>query len=129
MTHSRDRGFALIQHHKRQSGGRVSISVGDLGIGIEASLRVQGARLLLAENEAVPTGSDAILRALELGVTGRGEVGGVGLHRVRAIVDDWQGTLVIRSCQSRVQIVAGEVRTRNGLAKVPGTQVTITVRK
>jgi hypothetical protein len=41
ITHSLDRGFATIQHYRGggEKGGRVSIAVGDLGIGIEASLR------------------------------------------------------------------------------------------
>jgi hypothetical protein len=129
VTHSRDRGFAVIQHHRRQTGDRVTIAVGDLGIGIEDSLGRQGARLRLGSGEPPPTGADAILRALELGVTARGDVGGVGLHLVKTIVEQWRGILAIRSKQSSVRIAAGEVHVMNGLVEVPGTQVVVTVRR
>jgi hypothetical protein len=103
--------------------------VGDLGIGIEESLGQQGARLGLAHGEAPPVGADAILRALQLGVTSRGDVGGVGLHLVNTLVKEWRGTLAIRSKQSSVRLVAGEAQSKNGLIEVPGTQVVITVHR
>lgn len=129
VAHSHDHGFVVIQHHRGQTGDRVTIAVGDLGIGIEDSLSQQGARLELASGEPPPVGADAILQALELGVTGRGDVGGVGLHLVKSIVEQWHGTLAIRSKKSSVRIIAGEVRARNGLVEIPGTQIVIDVRR
>jgi anti-anti-sigma regulatory factor len=127
VVHSRDRGFAAIQHHRLPACHRVSIAVGDLGIGIESSLHQGGGRRGLGRDER-PQGSAAILRALDLGVTSRSTVGGVGLHLVSTIVNAWHGTLVIRSGSACVRIVGGQAYTQDGLVDVPGTQVTITVR-
>jgi len=128
VTHSQDRGFAVIQHHYAPSGGRVTIAVGDLGVGIEASLRQRGARLGPFHQGAPPVGSGAILRALELGVTSRGDVRGMGLYQVKTLVDRWQGILAIRSGHSSVRIAESQVYVRDDLVDIPGTQVTITVR-
>jgi hypothetical protein len=128
VTHSRDRGFAVVQHHHRPAGGRVTIAVGDLGIGIEASLHQHGVRLGRLHQGLPPVGSGAILHALELGVSSGGDVRGMGLYQVKTLVDRWRGILAIRSGRSAVMIAEGRIQVRDGLVGVPGTQVTITVR-
>jgi hypothetical protein len=128
VTHSRDQGFAVVQHHRWPPGGRVTMAIGDLGLGIEASLRQQGARLGQFHKGLPPTGSGAILRALELGVSSQGDVRGMGLYQVRTLVDRWQGILEIRSGRSSVRIAEGNIYVRDDLVEIPGTQVTITVR-
>lgn len=128
VAHSRDQGFALMQRYRgdtRQLGSRVTIAVGDLGIGVEASLRATArARSNLPR---LASGSDYILHALELGVTSRHNAGGMGLYQVRGLVDEWRGSLVIRSGRSMARISAEGTETRDDLANIPGTQVTITV--
>jgi hypothetical protein len=130
ITHSLDRGFATIQHYRGGGGrgGRVSMAVGDLGIGIEASLRSKSSSHRAPPGLRLKTGSDYILHALKLGVTSRNTVAGTGLYRVRGLVEEWHGRLVIRSRRSVVQIQADSVSVADDLAEMPGTQVTITVR-
>lgn len=131
IVHSRDQGFAIMQRyalgHPTHPGSRVTLAVADLGIGIEASLRQ---RLRALPITRLHTGADFILHALELGVTSREDVAGTGLYQIHQWVQEWAGTLVIRSWRSRVTIGAGMVspQVQNGLALLPGTQVTITVR-
>lgn len=132
VVHSQDQGFAIIQHYREpgqgDSGGRVTIAVADLGIGIEASLRTRLVQGSHRRGSFAPAGSKAILHALDLGVTSRDTVGGLGLTRVRSIVDEWQGSLLIRSLDAAVHIDAGQVTVQDALPFVPGTQVTIRVR-
>src|SRR5579859_7420602 len=66
VTHSRDRGFAVIQRYQDvnspQLGGRVTIAVGDSGIGIEQSLKTKhSARRPLA----ISSGAEYILHAIQ----------------------------------------------------------------
>ncbi len=130
ITHSLDHGFATIQHYRGGAGkgGRVSMAVGDLGIGIEASLRAKSPSARRKAGLRLETGSDYILHALQLGVTSRNRVAGTGLFRVRGLVKEWRGVLLIRSHRSAVRIQAEHVTVADGLAEMPGTQVTITVR-
>ncbi len=129
VVHSRDQGFALMQRYRgdmQHLSSRVTMAVGDLGIGVEASLRAKarahpnGVRL--------ESGSGYILHALQLGVTSRDTAGGMGLYQVRSLVEEWRGSLVIRSGRSMVRVSAEEIETWDELADIPGTQVTITVQ-
>ncbi|MDP9469085.1 MAG: hypothetical protein M3Q71_00240 [Chloroflexota bacterium] len=132
VTHSLDQGFAVIQRYRdpRRSpaGSRVTIAVADLGIGIETSLRRKRARIGLDGPGALQSGSGAILQAFQLGVTGRDTIGGLGLARVQSIIEEWRGSLTIRTHQSAVRFEGDAVYPQDGLAEVSGTQVTITVR-
>jgi len=65
--------------------------------------------------------------ALQLGVTSRNEIGGLGLPRVKELVEQWAGLLVIRSRHSRIQASSEGVRKRNDLSGIPGTQVIISL--
>jgi signal transduction histidine kinase len=132
IVHSRDRGFATIQRYtdrtNRPSGSLITIAVGDLGIGIERSLRNKRRFRRSTNSRRLRTGSDYILCALELGVTSRNTVAGMGLHQVKHIVEDWRGTLSLRSRSSLVHFEDESVIVCDDLAEIPGTQVTITVR-
>jgi len=132
VVHSRDSGSAVIQRYRagdaRQLGSRVTMAVGDLGIGIEASLCSKPSHRLKAQAGRLGTGSDYIMHALQLGVTSRSTIGGMGLYQVRSLVEDWQGSLTIRSGGSMVRISAGGIERSDDLTDIPGTQVTITVK-
>lgn len=132
VAHSDDRGFAVIQRYRNPAdpaaGGRVVVAVADLGIGIEASLRRRRAWGGPGGRRALGTGSGAILRAFDLGVSSRETVAGLGLPRVRQIVGEWHGLLAVRSFGSSVRFEEDAVYTQDGLAEVPGTQVTITAQ-
>lgn len=107
---------------------RVMICVVDLGIGIESSLRRSRDSQLLNSGASLISGSDYIIKALDLGVTSRNSAGGIGLYQVRNLVHDWRGTLAIRSQRSRVQISTDQITRTDDLAEIPGTQVTIEVQ-
>ena len=132
VVHSHDRGFAVIQRYRSREvshvGSRVVIAVGDLGIGIRASLRTRSGIPLLPDGVSLSTGSDFILHALNLGVTRRETPAGLGLYLVRSLVEEWQGSLVIRSHDSMIRMSADGFERADGLADITGTQVTITVR-
>jgi hypothetical protein len=132
VVHSQDRGFVAIQRYRSSDrshvGSRVTIAVGDLGIGIHGSLHRKFATSPLASEVPLVTGSDYILHALQLGVTGRPTIGGMGLYQVRRLVEEWQGSLVVRSFGSMIEISDRGVLTSDSLAMIPGTQVTIRVR-
>jgi hypothetical protein len=132
VVHSLDQGFAIVQRYRTPGSAivqnyRVLISVVDLGIGIESSLRRSPVPLLLDNGAPLISGSDYILKALEVGVTSRASGGGLGLHHVRGLVQEWRGTLTIRSGRSRVQISSDTLTRTDALAEIPGTQVTIEV--
>jgi hypothetical protein len=128
VVHSLDEGFAIVQRYRTSGNSsliqnyRVMISVVDLGIGIENSLRRSQTQQLL------DSGSDYIIKALELGVTSRASAGGIGLYQVRRLVQEWQGTMTIRSQRSRVQIQANGIICTDDLPEIPGTHVTIEVQ-
>jgi hypothetical protein len=134
VVHSLDLGFAIVQRYRGNTnpsfglGYRVIINVSDLGIGIEGSLGGSDSCLMRAVRSQLTSGSDYILKALELGVTSRRTAGGMGLHQVHNIVNEWEGTLSIRSSRSLVQIAQNTISCRDDLVEVPGTQVTISVR-
>lgn len=134
VVHSSDLGLAIVQRYRENAnavagmGYRVIISVTDLGIGIEGSLGSSQSQLTDRIRAQLTSGSDYILKALELGVTSRRSAGGMGLHQVQKIVHEWDGTLTIRSRRSSVQIAGDAITRRDDLVEVPGTQVTISVR-
>lgn len=133
VVHSLDQGFAIVQRYRTSGSAllqnyRVMISVVDLGVGIEGSLRRSAVPLLLDSGAPLVSGSDYILKALEIGVTSRASGGGLGLHQVRSLVQEWHGTLTIRSGRSRVQFISGRLTRADDLAEIPGTQVTIEVQ-
>ncbi|GAB4193670.1 MAG: hypothetical protein OHK0022_08790 [Roseiflexaceae bacterium] len=132
VIHSSDQGFAVVQRY-RTSGiiqsYRVMIGVVDLGIGIEDSLQRSEVSLLKpGDQNRLILGSDYIMKALDFGVSSRNSGGGLGLWQVRRIVENWRGTLTIRSQKSRVHITANTVMCVDNLAEIPGTQVTISVQ-
>lgn len=134
VVHSLDQGFAIVQRYRASGGSgfmqsyRVMICVVDLGIGIESSLRRSRDSQLLNSGASLISGSDYIIKALDLGVTSRNSAGGIGLYQVRNLVHDWRGTLTIRSQRSRVQISTDRITRTDDLAEIPGTQVTIEVQ-
>lgn len=133
VVHSLDQGFAIVQRYRTNGSAlvqnyRVVISVVDLGIGIEGSLRHSATPLLLHSETPLVSGSDYILKALEVGVTSRASGGGLGLHYVRSLVQEWRGALTIRSGRARVQIRGDKITRADDLTQMPGTQVTIEVQ-
>ena len=132
VVHSLDRGFAVMQRYRDNDavafGSQVTIAVGDLGIGIQTSLRRKENFPRNLGHQPRESGSDYILHALELGVTSRDTVGGMGLYRVRTLVHGWNGSLRIRSARSAVRISGSAVDVADDLAEIPGTQVVISVR-
>lgn len=130
ITHSNDEGFAIIQRYKlpyshdSDLASEIHIAIADLGIGIEQSLTWQHANL----PEQLENGSDFIVHALRQGTSGMPGVRGLGLDRVRDLVQKWNGKLMIRSMRSKVQIRNDNLAVWDGLALVPGVQVSIVVR-
>lgn len=130
VTHSLDHGFAVMQRYRdgTRMGSIVVIAIADLGIGIKASLNSKPQGLILHNTRTPLAGSEFILHALDLGVTSRAEIGGLGLPRVKTIVEDCQGSLRIRSFSSEVLFIGHEMQARDNLVEIPGTQVIIEVR-
>jgi hypothetical protein len=119
ITHSRDIGYVLMQLYQIIDGYRVHIGIVDMGMGIPATLRIRYPDI----------GSEAkyLLKALEMGVTSRVGMGGLGLFNVERIVRGQQGGLTIRAGSSMLQIAGGRVHLRDDLTFIPGTQVYINV--
>lgn len=134
VVHSRDTGYAIVQRYQTNTSTgfgnahRVVITVADLGLGIEGALKGSKAFQAQAVRDQLMCGSDFILKALELGVTSRQTPGGMGLHQVRTIVNEWEGTLSIRSSRSLITITGASITRRDDLVNIPGTHVTISVR-
>lgn len=128
ITHSGDVGHVIIQRYqdaaRRPLGSRVVLSIADLGVGIEASLRHNPA----IARERLVRGSEFIRAALRPGVTSRAGVGGAGLARVQDIVTDWHGELYIRSHSSSLLLSPRGSVDRDDLAPMPGTHITISAR-
>lgn len=128
ITHSGDVGHVIIQRYQdaahRPHGSRVLLSIADLGVGIETSLRRNPA----VTCERLVRGSEFIRAALRPGVTSRAEVGGAGLARVQDIVTDWHGELYIRSQSSSLLLSPRGSDVRDDLAPMPGTHITISAR-
>jgi hypothetical protein len=119
VTHSGSQGYALMQIYKAGSGRRVHIAVGDTGRGIPDSLR--------GKYPHVGQPSHYLKKSLESGVSSRASGNGLGLYQVQHLVRNGGGTLTIRSDTAMLQIYEGKVYQWDNLARIPGTQVFITI--
>ena len=123
-------GYAIIQRYKQPKthepdlASEIHIAVADLGIGIEESL----VRCQPELRQRFQRGSQFIQHAFEQGVSGRLTLRGIGLGRVLELVQQWHGSLAIRSNRSSVRFREGAVEIKDDLAAVPGVQVSIVVR-
>jgi hypothetical protein len=131
ITHSQDEGFAIIQRYKQSYShdsdlaSDIHIVIADLGIGIEQSLTRQHPHL----SKQSDNGSDFIIHALKKGPSGMPGIRGLGLNRVKNLVQKWNGELIIRSMNSKVQIRNKDYPIiEDELPLVPGVQVSIIVR-
>jgi ABC-type transporter Mla MlaB component/anti-sigma regulatory factor (Ser/Thr protein kinase) len=117
--HSEDEGFVAVQRYQRKADGKryVVIGVGDLGVGIRASL---GHRIDISTLNHL----DAIIHALKKDTSAYPERG-LGLYMVSKITKDYAGTLHIRSGNARLHLRHNPrgIETAN----FPGTQVSISL--
>jgi hypothetical protein len=129
IVHSQDSGFAIIQRYRDSgyfpNGSRVHLAVADLGIGIETSLRSSAHRVPLS---LAARGSAYLAYALQFGTTSRGSVAGTGLPIVKTHVQNWSGTLEIRSDRSLLLCWGEECLLYDDLVAFPGTQVVLQVQ-
>ena len=129
IAHSQDSGFAIIQRYRDSgyypNGSRVHLAIADLGIGIEASLRRAAHSVHLPPNTK---GSAYIHYALQFGSTSRGGVAGAGLPMVKTHVQNWSGTLEIRSDHSMLVCCGENCSLHDDLVAFPGTQVVLQVQ-
>lgn len=132
VSHSQDEGFIVIQRYRDKAssscGSRVTVAIADLGIGIERALRHKDRCSEEGNDTRFRSGSDYIHYALQLGVTSRDAIAGMGLPQVKGIVEDWRGTLTIRSVKSIVHFSENACTVQDNCPEIPGTQVTISVR-
>lgn len=118
VDHSDTTGWAVAQRYHRRNGDCfVWIAVADAGIGIKQSL----GKRYGTQNW---THFDAIVYALKKNVS-RLPNRGLGLHMVKRIVDDFGGSLHVRSGDSRLSVADAA----DGVAGAwfPGTQVGISL--
>lgn len=136
IVHSQDEGYALIQSYRDhpETGRRVELAVGDLGVGIQKSLLLNEIIAKQVVSCNLRKGSDFILHSLKEGVSSRPdwiENGrGLGLSMVSQKVGQWeQGVLRIRSSSSVVELAQHQEHPRivDDLVYIPGTQVMISV--
>ena len=120
VDHSGDRGYLAAQRYTNHKLGRkfAMIAVSDLGMGIHNSL---------AQRYDVTEWSHgkAITNAVKKTVS-RDTARGLGLYVVRKICDDCDGSLHIRSGDSRVYFRGSSAKTY-GSGAFPGSQVSITL--
>jgi hypothetical protein len=132
VAHSRDQGFVLVQRYADftlpSSGSRMTVAIADLGIGIQTSLSEKFRHMPSDAPNMFPRGSDYLYHALQLGVTSRDVIAGTGLYRVNTIVNEWQGSLTIRSARSMVHFEGQNMQVHDDLADIPGTHISINVR-
>lgn len=127
IIHSKDCGFATIQRYQEpgfDDASRVHVAITDLGIGIQESLCTKHVEL----KDKWAVGSEYILHAFKAGVTSRLTAGGNGLLLVKKIVQDGQGTLVVRSRCSLVRFNDTRVAHLDDLIEIPGVQVWISIK-
>src|ERR671921_771803 len=120
--------YAAVQayHHivsgPRRRGEEVLIAIADGGPGVRETLARNPA---LAEH--TPTDNDALRHALEMGVSGTGEIGrGGGLALVAGIAARSGGSLSLRSGTGRVTIYESRKNSRN-VPEFPGTFVRVSL--
>lgn len=120
--------FAAVQAYQhivsgaRRRGEEVLIAIADGGVGIRRTLLRNPA---LAEH--VVTDNDALRHALEMGVSGTGEVGrGGGLTLVAQIATRSGGSLSLRSGTGRVTVYESRRNSRN-VPDFPGTFVRVSL--
>jgi len=119
ITHSQDSGYVLMQSYSTGNGYRIHIGIADLGLGIPTTLRARYPNL--------GKGSAYLLKSLEMGVTSRDGLGGLGLYNVNRIVRGQQGSLTIRAGDSMLQIYGNKVYLYDHLTYIPGTPVYMTI--
>ena len=127
ITHSQDSGYLLVQSYadRLDERWRVSIAIGDCGIGIERSLRTRRS-ILQTYKSQLKSGSDFIALSLREGITSLRSKRGVGLPLVKNTVRDWKGSLSIRSQGSRLTLpFTAPLVAHDDLPIMPGTQVMI----
>lgn len=119
IDHSGSTGFVTAQRYADRDGRRwVEIGVGDLGVGIRASLNERFESHHWSHGES-------IRQSLRRDVS-RGQGRGLGLYVVNRICGEYDGSLHIRSGDARVYVRRGTVReARSG--PFPGTQICISL--
>ena len=116
LDHSGDRGLAAAQVYRTKKGVPFAvIAVGDLGMGIRASLSQRYPKKFL--NDEI-----AIRRAFDPAMS-RFENRGWGLTQVRSITEKYNGTLWARSGQGLVKF--HRQFTSHRTHPFPGTQISI----
>ncbi len=120
--------FAAVQayHHivsgSRRRGEEVLIAIADGGVGVRETLSLNPK---YAEETA--TDNDALRHALEMGVSGTGEIGrGGGLALVAGIAARSGGSLSLRSGTGRVTVYESRKNSRN-VPRFPGTFVRVSL--
>jgi hypothetical protein len=120
--------YAAVQayHHivsgPRRRGEEVLIAIADGGVGVRETLSRNPA---LAEYTT--TDNDAIRHALEMGVSGTGELGrGGGLALVAQIAARSGGSLSLRSGTGRITVYQNRKNSRN-VPQFPGTFVRVSL--
>ena len=120
VDHSGDRGYLAAQRYTNNKLGRkfAIIAVCDLGIGIRESLAQRYDVSAWSHGMAI---SNAVKKTFS-----RDTARGLGLYVVRTICDDCNGSLHIRSGDSRVYFRGKNARTYES-GEFPGSQVSITL--
>ncbi len=120
--------YAAVQayHHivsgSRRRGEEVLIAIADGGVGVRETL---SRNLKYAEETA--TDNDALRHALEMGVSGTGQIGrGGGLALVAGIASRSGGSLSLRSGTGRVTVYESRKNSRN-VPQFPGTFVRVSL--
>lgn len=120
IDHSGDRGYLAAQRYTNHKLGRkfAMIAVCDLGIGIRESL---SQRYDVSEWSHGTAITNAVKKTFS-----RDTARGLGLYVVRTICDDCDGSLHIRSGDSRVYFRGSNARAYSS-GMFPGSQVSITL--
>lgn len=119
LDHSGDRGVLAAQRYTSKEGRKFAmIAVGDLGMGIRASLAGRYDVSAWSHGHAI---GQAVKKAVS-----RDAARGLGLTVVRSICDDCDGSLHIRSGDSRVYFRGSRSRVYAS-AGFAGTQLSITL--
>jgi hypothetical protein len=120
--------YAAVQayHHivsgARRRGEEVLVAIADGGVGVRETL---SRNLKYAEHTTTDT--DALRLALEMGVSGTGEIGrGGGLALVARIAADSGGSLSLRSGTGRVTVYEDRKNSRS-VPQFPGTFVRVSL--